>query len=179
MYFPLFDFFSTVRPSNLNLISQGVLLDAENCILVSGSGYLPGSRERVISQYVCSPQSLLSTDTMGYADTHFKEKSAPSVAHSEPLVYRSVAPLDLVGGSRSSFLFLIRQVWRGLRPVECIVYHASNDMVLQQSQNLILRVKRDFSKIMNPLALFKLEMIISLLSTRIFIIPTNWTKNIK
>ena len=59
------------------------------------------------------------------------------------------------------------------RPVECIVYHVSNDMVLEQSQNLILRVKRDFSKIMNPLALFKLEMIISPLSTRIFIILQN------
>ena len=65
------------------------------------------------------------------------------------------------------------------RPVECIVYHVSNDMVLEQSQNLILRVKRDFSKIMNPLALFKLEMIISPLSTRIFIILQNWTKNIQ
>ena len=52
-------------------------------------------------------------------------------------------------------------------------------MVLQQSQNLILRVKRDFSKIMNPLALFKLEMIISPLSTRIFIILPNRTKNIQ
>ena len=75
--------------------------------------------ERVISQYVCSLESLLytqlstlNTDTMGYADTHFKEKSARSVAHSEPGVYRSEA-VDLVGGSRLSFLLLIRQVWRG------------------------------------------------------------------
>ena len=41
---------------------------------------------------------------MGYADTHFKEKSPQPVAHLEPLVYYAEAEaVDLVGGSRLSF----------------------------------------------------------------------------
>ena len=52
-------------------------------------GIYQGERESYFS--ICLHQSpvysTLNTDTMGYADAHFKEKSAQTVAHSEPVVY--------------------------------------------------------------------------------------------